>query len=148
MLTLCPNQLIIPMNTIYAVFSILGIGAVVVIGIIGRTNHFRQIAAKCDPVLAQLAVKGDNHSLTRRVDHWIYFNSKPDMDKFVSEVDKTGFELLSEQVKEAGIYNYVVNIGRDENVIRQNIIHTVGKLQLIAKKHNGYYEGWGCPIVR
>lgn len=136
------------MNFIYTIISILIVTSIVVIVMIRNKKYPPQIVKKCDSVLAQLKANGDNHSLPRVVDHWIYFNSKGDVDNFIIEVKKIGFSLISEQVNKAKVYNYVVNIGRSESVVRREIIKTVSELDTIAKKYNGDYDGWGCMIQK
>lgn len=136
------------MNTIYAILSLVAFIVIFIFAILGKKKYKKQIAKKCDPVLAQLQANDDKNSMERCVDHWIYFNTKTDSDNFIADVNKLGFKLLSEQTKEADIYNFVINIGRNDNVTRNNIIKIVSKLEQIAKKHDGYYDGWGCPIVK
>lgn len=136
------------MNFIYTIISILIVTSIVVIVMIRNEKYPPQIVKKCDPVLAQLKANGDNHSLPRVVDHWIYFNSKVDVDNFIIEVKEIGFSLISEQENEEEVYSHVVNIGRSESVIRQKILKTVSELETIAKKHNGDYDGWGCMIQK
>lgn len=135
------------MGTSTIAILILGLICITIIIVISRRKH-HQWDPVCDPILAQLKSHGDNHSLARIVDHWVYFKSKTDLDNFIDEISKMGFVLLTEQIKddEKG-YNYAVNIEREEkNIIRENIIRTVIELQMLVKKHNGDYDGWGCPI--
>lgn len=103
---------------------------------------------KVYPVLDMMNANGDNNSIPRVVDHWVYFNSKDDIDMFVNDASKDGFSLLSFQDSKDGQYKYVIKIGREQNIESDNIVQTVEKLYSLAQKYNGDYDGWGCPLMK
>ena len=58
-------------------------------------------------VLANLKANGDNHSLEREVDHFIYFNTKSDLNNFMLEVIKEGYVLINEHTYNSKKINFV-----------------------------------------
>ena len=43
---------------------------------------------------------------------------------------------------------YQLNISRMDNVVFNDINEVVWELVEIAESLNGYYDGWGCTVVK
>ncbi|MXV38215.1 DUF695 domain-containing protein [Flavobacteriaceae bacterium Ap0902] len=98
-------------------------------------------------VLMQLDQLGDDPEKERKVDHWIYFKSEKDRDNFIKEAEILGYHILSLE-KVEGEYPYQLNIDRLDNTIWDNVDNYVWELVTIANENNGYYDGWGSPIMK
>ena len=93
-----------------------------------------------------LEEQGDDASKERLVDHWIYFKTEADMQKFTAEIKKHNFEIISSKQDEEKIF--VMNVGRMDNIEYHSVNDYVLYLWALAAECNGMYDGWGCPIVR
>ena len=98
-------------------------------------------------VLEQLEKNGDALTEARLVDHWIYFNSEIDRERFGVEVLMRNFQIKDESIGENVEYQYKLVISREDKVGWNEIDeYTIGLWEL-ANEFNGDYGGWGSPVI-
>ena len=95
-------------------------------------------------VIHNLEEQGDNPSVERMVDHWIYFKKESDMENYISEVSKQNFQVIDKEKREKD--NYQLHLGRLDKADIDSINDCTLYLWELAGKHNGDYDGWGCCI--
>ena len=94
-------------------------------------------------VRRQLDEQGDDLSLSRQVDHWLYFKAAEDRAAFVEEVSQEGFSAtVLEEKKEDGSFGILVQ----RNDAPDEIDDVTWPLRELAAAHGGYYDGWGCSM--
>lgn len=100
-------------------------------------------------VLFNLEKNGDNHEMPREVDHFLYFETENGRSSFVAEyaVDK-GFFVKQTDTKEDGDQRYMLHLTRTDKVDYNSINDCTIELSEKALEFDGYYDGWGCVIVK
>ena len=97
-------------------------------------------------VIRNLEQNGDNLLKERMVDHFIYFDAENDMQNYIEEVKKQNFEVIDIHQNDDNIH--VLHIGRIDKVNSESVNNYTLYLWETAKKYNGQYDGWGCPVEK
>ncbi len=102
-------------------------------------------------VCEALAHQGDTLVVPRRVDHFIYFSTSADRQRFIDASNKQDFEV--EQVsfdpkdpKEEDLA-FTVQLHRTESVELDAIHEVVMSLIITAAEHDGLYDGWETSVL-
>jgi regulator of RNase E activity RraB len=99
--------------------------------------------------LEALAERGDDHSIPRDVDHWIYFQSLADRASFLNDVQGEGFAVRSQwDDAEVAGRPFGVQVYRRQTVDFDTIAWTVRDLFRRAERHSGDYDGWETSVER
>ncbi|PIA78902.1 hypothetical protein BFR04_05110 [Gaetbulibacter sp. 4G1] len=91
---------------------------------------------------------GDNLTKSRRVDHWSYFKSKSDIEKFKKEILENNFKIEISNENEDYDLPYGLQFYREDKVDIDSIYPITSFLREISKKYNGKYDGWETFIVK
>lgn len=94
-------------------------------------------------VVEALKSQGDTLERTRRVDHWIYFETAEGRNAFVAAVRLCGFATVDQVDDGADI---TAQVFRSEVVELDAIHSTVMRLDTLAKAHGGDYDGWETSV--
>jgi Family of unknown function (DUF695)/Regulator of ribonuclease activity B len=101
-----------------------------------------------EKVIRNLTKEGDNLSKPRQVDHWLYFNTEADRNKFISYAVKEKYKVESKKfVKEAKL-KYQLQLSKIDIVEIGYISKITIELRKKAKALNGQYDGWETFVVR
>ena len=84
----------------------------------------------------------------REIDHWLYFYSEESLNLATKKLEELGYSILSSKKMEDEADTYQINISRMDNVVFNHINEVVWELVEIAESLNGYYDGWGCTVVK
>ena len=96
-------------------------------------------------VLRQLAEHGDDHAAAREIDHFAYFPNVDAASSFAQEMARQRFVVAdSRDQNEQG--DHCVAFKREDSLTDIDEI-TINLAQL-ADEHGGYYDGWGCPVMK
>lgn len=107
-----------------------------------------------DRVRMQLDEHGDDMSVSRPIDHWLYFPTEEDRAAFMAEAEGEGFiakEADAEPDPEAPANSdneaprFGVHLERDD--APEEIDEVTWNLRELAGARGGYYDGWGTVIV-
>lgn len=111
-------------------------------------------------VRMQLDEHGDDGSIPRVIDHWLYFPREEDREAFVREAGEEGFVVAeaendAEENAEAGDEADVSPPDEDNpfGVLLQredapdDINEVTWGLRELAGAHGGYYDGWGTTVM-
>jgi regulator of RNase E activity RraB len=96
--------------------------------------------------VAALTAQGDPLIKPRLVDHWIYFETAEDRDRFVDEVSALGFTITDTHGDADPPRRFCANVSRITSVDLESIHQDVMRLFRSAKRHDGDYDGWEFPI--
>lgn len=98
----------------------------------------------CEALLEQ----GDPLTVPRRVDHFAYFSTSADRQRFIDtlskddfEVEEVGFDPQDEELA------YTVQMHRTECVELEVIHEVVMRLIVSAAEHDGLYDGWETSVL-
>lgn len=98
-------------------------------------------------VFHQLQEQGDKPDIPREIDHWLYFPSEENMQKYISKVQQLGYKVLStEKIDKQTSNPFQLNISRVNTAFLKDIDNYVWELMELANPLNGIYDGWGCTI--
>ena len=100
-------------------------------------------------VLEQLEEGGDDLTKEREVFHWIYFNSKEDLDQYEVFTKGLGFKTLSKgKTEQPNDFGFVISISRIDKVGYNDIDNYTLELWQRASDLNGEYDGWETSIEK
>ncbi|MDO4230358.1 MAG: DUF695 domain-containing protein [Capnocytophaga sp.] len=100
-------------------------------------------------VIYNLEKQGDNSDIERAIDHWLYLPTQEAQNEAVIQAEKLGFELHSkDKLDDENKYPYQIHLTKNSNTHLENINNDVWDLVDIAEPLGGYYDGWGCNIVK
>lgn len=102
-------------------------------------------------VFMQLQEQGDNEQIAREIDHWLYFPTQEGMDAFREIAKSLGYNILSEeklQDRPDDSHPYQVHISREDVPSPPEMDDLVWELMDKIYPLDGYYDGWGCNIVK
>tara|TARA_R110002096_G_scaffold292224_1_gene486477 strand:- start:9094 stop:9900 length:807 start_codon:yes stop_codon:yes gene_type:complete len=99
-------------------------------------------------VCEALAEQGDPLVVPRRVDHYAYFATSADRQRFIDasgkehfEVEAVGFDPDEDDMA------YTVQLHRTESVELETIHDVVMDLIVCATEHDGLYDGWETSVL-
>ena len=93
-------------------------------------------------VVDNLSKHGDDGSTPREIDHWIYFASAADRDRFLDVIDGRGFQTRSTADDGAGKHAYSLQIYRTDAADLDTIHSVCTDLRRAAESVGGDYDGW------
>ena len=99
-------------------------------------------------VIENVERHGDDGMQPRKVDHWIYFDSKADSVDFVNWAKNDGF---SEEVTDSSVTDdgkYCVRLSHYGTLNIGDISSRTIALRQNAAKHGGDYDGWETFVIK
>ncbi|WP_018758021.1 DUF695 domain-containing protein [Paenibacillus terrigena] len=96
-------------------------------------------------VVDRLRESGDKLEKSRRVDHWIYFQSTEDKNNFEAKVKLLGFNINSNPSNDDRIYSQIY---RHDYVDFHSINEVTDSLVDLAGECNGDYDGWETMVIK
>ncbi|MDU5142972.1 MAG: DUF695 domain-containing protein [Paenibacillus dendritiformis] len=96
-------------------------------------------------VVDQLRESGDTFENSRRVDHWIYFQSTEDKENFDAKAILLGFNIDSDPSHDEKMCTHIY---RSDYVDFHSINQVTDILVDLAGECNGEYDGWGTTVVK
>lgn len=97
-------------------------------------------------VCDNIAKAGDNFTEPREIDFYCYFDSTKHIQTIAEKLRTQGFREVSQKKTEDGEYMLHVTLNGIPTLPRINEI-TSGILDMLEGT-DGYFDGWGCPIVK
>lgn len=98
-------------------------------------------------VIRQLESANDQTEQARPIDHYTYFDAETDAHRFSSNAQEAGFTLGNINPPEEDREQWQVHLQFTSSALPEDIHQQTLKLSSLAEETNGYYDGWGCPIV-
>ncbi len=99
-------------------------------------------------LLTVLVERGDALDVKHVVQHLCVFREEKLRDLFRNDVEGMGFAVVTERFYEDGSeLPYAITIEREDLIGFGEINSLTLPLYALAKKHNGYYDGWKAPIL-
>jgi regulator of RNase E activity RraB len=99
-------------------------------------------------VLETLASHGDKHEIERQVQHWIYFTSPHDRDRFYFTASQQGYRLVDKRDDSDGERPFALQVERLNAVDPTTIHNAVLELFDLAQECNGDYDGWETSVEK
>ncbi|MES2520203.1 MAG: DUF695 domain-containing protein [Bacteroidota bacterium] len=99
-------------------------------------------------VVYSLVENGDKLIKARKVNHFAYFNSKKDAEKFKDEIQKIGYQIEKINKNSDNTFPYSVLFWKEQYVDLNSINQTTVILREVSKKCNGEYDGWETIVIK
>lgn len=100
-------------------------------------------------VVNSLENQGDLLTKARPVDHWIFFKTEADKEKFLSAIQDDGFAIVdNDHDTEFGEAPYRLRISRIDKVDYDSVDDYAIRLWKLAEECNGDYDGWETSVER
>lgn len=100
-------------------------------------------------VVDNLEENGDPLTKERQVDHWIYFNTINDRERFLSKIKDDGFQIINQDFdKKSSDFPYSLQIARVDKVDIDSVNDYTLNLWELAEECNGNYDGWETSVER
>lgn len=101
-----------------------------------------------EKVVLNLTKEGDDLTMPRQVDHWVYFKTEVDRNAFISFALNEKFKVESKNFLKDGHLKYQLQISRTDNVDMKSITAITMQLRKKAKELNGEYDGWETFVMK
>ena len=99
-------------------------------------------------VCEALAEQGDPLVIPRRVDHYAFFSTSADRQRFIDASGKEHFEVESVGFDpDEKDMAFTVQLHRTESVELESIHEVVMNLIISATEHDGLYDGWETSVL-
>lgn len=100
-------------------------------------------------VVDNLEENGDPLIKERQVDHWIYFNTKEDRERFLTKIKDEGFKIINQDFdSESSDRPYSLHIARVDKVDIDSVNDYILNLWELAEACNGDYDGWETSVEK
>lgn len=99
-------------------------------------------------VIENLESHGDKLEKERQVDHWIYFKSETDREKFLYAIEGMNFNIEDKSEISIGESPFSLQLSRTDKVDYESVNEYVMYLWEKAQEFNGDYDGWETFIVK
>ncbi|MBS1664848.1 MAG: DUF695 domain-containing protein [Bacteroidetes bacterium] len=101
-----------------------------------------------DKVIMNLSKAGDKLTKPRLVDHWLYFKTEADRDKFVGYALGQKYKIEGKDFKKDLERPFQLHLSRTDKVDPGSISAITLELRRKAKEFNGDYDGWETFVVK
>ena len=99
-------------------------------------------------IVEHLRSKGDELSIPREVDHYIFFSSESGKNSFLSAAVKLGYKKTSERLNEKNPdHPITLRVTRIDAVEYNEVIDYTSELYDLAEENDGVYDGWETKLV-
>lgn len=98
-------------------------------------------------LINELKEAGDDITKERRVDHWMYFRNKEDLDRFTEDIIKLNFKVEFSGRKGVAKFPYSLQFYKYNKADIDTINPITSSLQEMAKNYNAKYDGWETIIT-
>lgn len=107
--------------------------------------EFHQIESR--HIIETLESEGDDLEVAREVEHYAFFQTEANMQRFVESVKELGFHL-KELVKQSDSdYSYGAILLKNHSVTLETVQNEISDLLEKIILEHGYYEGWSTTLV-
>lgn len=94
-----------------------------------------------------LAEAGDDLSIEREVEHYLFFQTRSSMERAVASLSAHGFALKDEVNDDESDHAYGAVVVKTESVLPEQVEETTALLFDAALEQHGYYEGWSTVLA-
>lgn len=98
-------------------------------------------------VIKNLVDNGDDITVPRRIDHWLFFKTEEDMNAFGDRIQEYQFYVESIEDFNSKEWPIQLIIFREDEVSLENISEITNALRNLAAEHKGIYDGWGTNVI-
>jgi regulator of RNase E activity RraB len=95
-----------------------------------------------------LVEAGDDLSLAREIEHYLFFQTKSAMDRAVSQLASHAFEAKEYVTDDESDYAYGVVLIKTEPITPETVEETTISLYESAMQEHGHYEGWSTTLAK
>lgn len=96
--------------------------------------------------IVSLIEAGDDLTIPREVEHYLFFQTKTSMERAVSGLNSHGYEVKEYVNDDESDYGYGVVLIKTESIIPESIEETTTSLYKSAIQEHGIYEGWSTVL--
>jgi regulator of RNase E activity RraB len=108
-------------------------------------NEQQYFMIESQKIVDMLQEEGDDISKDREVEHYIMFDTKTKMQRFVESSKELGFEFKDEISSDE--CEYGVALSKVHNLEYKTLNEVIKKLNDISSKEHGSYELWSTTLV-
>jgi len=106
-------------------------------------TEYRQNTA----TIQTLIEAGDQINQARKIDHWAYFDTDIDRDRYSELILELGYKEEEKGFHRGEQQPYFYHFSKEDIPSRDNITEITVNLQSEAQELNGYYGGWECSVM-
>lgn len=96
--------------------------------------------------IAALLEAGDDLSIPREVEHYLFFQTKTSMERAISGLASHGYEVKEYLNDDESDYGYGATLIKTESITPENIDEITTSLYESAIQEHGIYEGWSTVL--
>ncbi|MDH3322429.1 MAG: DUF695 domain-containing protein [Flavobacteriaceae bacterium] len=96
--------------------------------------------------LNELALKGDDLSEERAVNHYFYFKSIKNRVDFINKIKVLDYAIDSVSYKKEAAYPYELQVSKKEFIDPESVKASTTLLKLMSEGSKGLYQGWATEV--
>jgi len=96
--------------------------------------------------ITALLEAGDDLSIPREVEHYLFFQTKTSMERAVAQLASHGFSVKEHVHDDESDYAYGVVLIKNEMIVPEIVEETTTSLYESAMQEHGHYEGWSTVL--
>ncbi|MDD5051155.1 MAG: DUF695 domain-containing protein [Sulfuricurvum sp.] len=96
--------------------------------------------------ISALLEAGDDLSIPREVEHYLFFQTKSSMERAVAQLASHGFDVKEYVTDDESDYAYGVILIKIELITPEVVEETTTSLYESAMQEHGHYEGWSTVL--
>lgn len=96
--------------------------------------------------ITALLEAGDDLSIPREVEHYLFFQTKTSMERAVAQLASHGFSVKEYVHDDESDYAYGVVLIKNEMITPEIVEETTTSLYESAMQEHGHYEGWSTVL--
>jgi regulator of RNase E activity RraB len=97
--------------------------------------------------ISALLEAGDDLSLAREVEHYLFFQTKTSMERAIAQLSSHGYSVKEYASDEESDYAYGVVLIKIEAITPEIVAETTTSLYESAIQEHGVYEGWSTVLA-
>jgi regulator of RNase E activity RraB len=97
--------------------------------------------------ISALLEAGDDLSLAREVEHYLFFQTKTSMERAIAQLSSHGYSVKEYATDEDSDYAYGVVLIKIEAITPDVVAETTTSLYESAIQEHGIYEGWSTVLA-
>jgi regulator of RNase E activity RraB len=98
-------------------------------------------------IISELEDAGDDHTVEREVEHYLFFQTEANAERFCQMMAEKGFALKEKVLRENSEYAHGVVLVQMHAVTEEVLMAETSQLFDAAYREHGVYEGWSTVLA-
>lgn len=96
--------------------------------------------------IAALVDAGDDLTLSREVEHYLFFQTPTALERFANSMIEQGYAMKEHLTNDESEYSYGVTLSKNECITPKQVEESTSLLFELVMQEHGIYEGWSTVL--